>query len=491
MKAQCADARGLPVSTAKPESVRALDRALDAYLGARGDARERLDAVLADDPACVLGHCLDGYLHLLSSKRVAFAGAADALARARAIGRPEQARLTERERSHVDALDAWSRGDFRGAVRHWDAILERAPLDIMALRVSQFLLSYLGESARMRVTVERVLPAWDAGMPGYGYVLGCYAYGLEESGDYTSAEAAGRRAVELNPSDIWAAHAVAHVAEMQGRLGEGLAWIRDAAPHWAHCNNFTLHLRWHEALYHLDLERHDTVLALYDAAVRPSPTDEYLDVTNAVSLLWRLEQAGVDVGARWLELAERARGHLHDHALVFADLHYLMALAAVGDDASVAGLMESCRRFADAGGSTEAAVMADVGLPLAQAVVAHRSGEYGRVVDALMPVRSHVRRIGGSHAQRDLFDQLLIDAALRGARLDVAADLLAERTTRRPRNLWAWTHYAAVLAAQGASGAAAAARRAAALRAAGRMPRLWPCPARRISSRPHRPYLEA
>ena len=206
------------------------------------------------------------------------------------------------------------------------------------------------------------------------------------------------------------------------------------------------------------------MLALYDAAVRPSPTDEYLDVTNAVSLLWRLEQAGVDVGGRWLELAERARDHLHDHALVFADLHYLMALAAVGDHASIAGLMESCRRFADAGGSTEAAVMADVGLPLAQAVVAHRLGEYGRVVDALMPVRSHVRRIGGSHAQRDLFDQLLIDAALRGARLDVAADLLAERTTRRPRNLWAWTHYAAVLAAQGASGAAAAARRADALR---------------------------
>jgi hypothetical protein len=127
-----------------------------------------------------------------------------------------------------------------------------------------------------------------------------------------------------------------------------------------------------------------------------------------------------------------------------------MALAAVGEHD---GFVASCERFgADIG--TEAEVMADVGLPLARAVVAHRRGRYGEVVDMLMPVRTHFRRIGGSHAQRDLFDQLLIDAAWRGRRLDVANDLLAERTRRRPRNIWGWKHYAAVLDARGASGAA-------------------------------------
>ena len=444
LKANFADARGQPVVAATPDSVRGLDAAIDAYLGARSDARARLDAVLGDDPSCVLAHCMDGYLHLLSSKRAGFALAARALDNACAAAGRISA-LAPRERAHVAALDAWSNGDLRGAIHHWDAALDQGPVDILALRVSQFVLSYLGESARMRVTIERALPAWGPQMPGYGYVLGCHAYALEESGDY--------------------AHAVAHVAEMQGRLGDGLTWIRDVAPHWSHCNNFTLHLRWHEALYHLDLDRYDTVLDLYDDEIRRVSTDEYLDVTNAVSLLWRLEQAGVDVGLRWRELADCSRGHQHDHALVFVDLHYLMALAAVNDAHGVGEFLESCEGFARLGEHTEATVMAEVGLPLARAVVAHRRGDYGDVVDLLAPVRDRIKHVGGSHAQRDLFEQLLIDAAWRARRLSIADDLLAERTAKRPRNIWGWSQYARVLDALGASGAAAAAHRADALRA--------------------------
>jgi hypothetical protein len=153
-------------------------------------------------------------------------------------------------------------------------------------------------------------------------------------------------------------------------------------------------------------------------------------------------------------LADCAKNHNRDHALVFADLHYLMALAAVGDHGP---FMTSCEQFAE-GTGTEPAVMSDVGLPLARAVLAHRRGAYDAVVDLLMPVRREFRRIGGSHAQRDLFDQLLIDAAWRGRRLDTATDLLVERTTRRPRNVWGWKHYAAVLDERGASGGAAEAR---------------------------------
>jgi hypothetical protein len=147
-----------------------------------------------------------------------------------------------------------------------------------------------------------------------------------------------------------------------------------------------------------------------------------------------------------------------DHALVFVDLHYVMALAAAGDDTGVERFLSSCERFATAEAATEAAVMADVGLPLARAVVAHRRADYGAVVDALLPVRLRIRRIGASNAQRDLFDQLLIDAAWRSGRLHVAADLLAERTSRRPGNVWGWKHYHSVLVALGSADAVAAAR---------------------------------
>jgi tetratricopeptide (TPR) repeat protein len=452
------DAQDQPIVAASAESACRFDAAVSAYLGARVDTRDRLDALLDSDPSCVLGHCLDGYLHMLSSKRSGFQNASDALRRA-ASAAVNPSSLSARERSHLGALAAWSGGDMRAAVRHWDAVLAEHPRDLVALKVSQFVLSYLGESARMHETVARTLPAWSAAVPGYGFVLGCHAYALEETGDYAAAETMGRRAVDINPSDIWAAHDVAHVTEMQGRLHDGLAWITDVSGHWSMCNNFTFHLRWHEALFELDLERYDRVLELYDREIRPQSSDEYLDVSNAVSLLWRLEQAEVNVGARWLELADRARTHESDHALVFVDLHYLMAIAAVADANAVERFIESCERFSSTDGGTEAAVMTDVGLPLARAVQAHRAGNFDEVVRLLMPVRHRFRQIGGSHAQRDLFDQLLIDAARRSSRLEVAAELLAERTQRRARNIWAWKEYAGVLGAMGAPGAREAGNR--------------------------------
>jgi tetratricopeptide (TPR) repeat protein len=427
------DMNGVEIQAASQETVRLLDDAVTGYARARRDTRDRLAAVLESDPTCIMAHCLDGYFHMLSSKRAGMPRAREALAQATASTSGSE---TRREQLHIAALDAWSRGDMRGAATIWDTVLDEFPRDLIALKVSQFVLSYLGESQGMRERVERVIPSWNDHHPGYGFVLGCYAYAAEEAGDYRQAEEAGRRAVEIDRGDIWAAHAVAHVAEMEGRLQDGIDWIADLAGEWNQCTNFALHLKWHESLYHLELEAHERVLALYDREVRAESTDEYLDVANAVSLLWRLEQADVSVGDRWKELAVRAATHLDDHVLVFVDLHYLMALAASGDERAVAELLTSCERFAGSHQGTEADVMADVGLPLARAVVAHRRGEYTDVVDQLYPVRRRVRRIGASHAQRDLFDQLLIDAAWRGGRLTEARELIEERLRRRPNNLW-------------------------------------------------------
>ena len=428
------DVNGEPVQATSQEAVRLLDDAVTAYAGARRTTRDRLAEALAADPNCVLAHCLDGYLHMLSSKRDSVALARESLGRASvAASRVPSAR---REQLHLAALDAWAGGDMRGAAKIWDAILDEFPRDLIALKVSQFVLSYLGESEGMRERVARVLPSWTADHPGYGFTLGCYAYALEESGDYRQAEDIGRRAVDLDRGDIWAAHAVAHVAEMEGRLQDGIDWISGLSGEWQDCSNFALHLKWHESLYHLELEQHDRVLALYDRDVRAESTDEYLDIANAVSLLWRLEQADVDVGARWRELSIRAESHLDDHALVFVDLHYVMALAAAGNESALRELLGSCERFAATGKGTEAEVMAEVGLPLARAVVAHRGGAYGAAVDHLYPVRRRIKRIGASHAQRDLFEQLLIDAAWRGGRHAEARELLAERLAWRPGNRW-------------------------------------------------------
>jgi len=127
--------------------------------------------------------------------------------------------------------------------------------------------------------------------------------------------------VERNPADLWAVHAVAHVMEMQDRRREGIAWVRESEPRLAECNNFGYHLWWHLALFHLELEEVESVLQLYDERMRVDLSDEYLDICNATSMLWRLEERGVDVGDRWNELAERCEARTSEHQMVFPDVH--------------------------------------------------------------------------------------------------------------------------------------------------------------------------
>jgi hypothetical protein len=129
----------------------------------------------------------------------------------------------------VAALWAWSGGDLLTAGAHWEAILLDYPTDILALRLQHFATFWTGNSVALRDGMARALPAWDERTPGYSYVLGMYAFGLEEAGEYAMAEARGKHAVELNPDDLWAIHAVAHVLEMQGRCARAF-WRMVKAP---------------------------------------------------------------------------------------------------------------------------------------------------------------------------------------------------------------------------------------------------------------------
>jgi hypothetical protein len=256
-------------------------------------------------------------------------------------------------------------------------------------------------------------------------VLGCHAFALEENGDYLAAGRIGRRAVQLAPRDAWGRHAVAHVLEMTGDTGGGLAWLQDSAT-WEHCNNFGFHMWWHLSLFELERGHVGEVLRLYDERIRAERSDDFRDISNAASLLARLEFEGVDVGRRWDELAVISSARIDDHCTIFADLHYLLALAGAGRSDGAAALAASLTDHADETSET-GQIAREIGVALADAVIAFHDGRHGAVVDRLMPVRSRIRRIGGSDAQRDVFEQMLIESATRAGRHGVAVRLLSER----------------------------------------------------------------
>src|SRR6476646_9183374 len=224
------DARGNKVTAASAAAAAHLDETVRAYLGFRGDTGDRLTAVLAADPDCAMAHCLRGYFMMLFGQRAMVPRARRSLeAATQAAG---SSGATEREAAHLAALAVWVAGDFAGATSRWEALTAQYPRDLLALKLSQYGFFYAGESERMRDIVARALPHWDPADPDYGFVLGCHAFGLEETGEYAAAERAGRDAVALNPADIWAAHAVSHVFEMEGRPREGAAWVDGLEANW-------------------------------------------------------------------------------------------------------------------------------------------------------------------------------------------------------------------------------------------------------------------
>ena len=453
------DSHGLTYTAAAPDSVARFETLIHAFMGFRREMMKQLAALLEADPEMPMANCAKGYFMKMSGASQLTPIANEQLALVDAMA--AAGRLNPREGKHHQALGQWCAGDMDGATETWERILLEYPLDGLALRLAHFTHFYSGDGRKIRDSMARALPQWPEDHPCYGFLLGMYGFGLEESGDYAAAERYGRRAVEINPEDAWSVHSVAHCLEMTGRCAEGIEFSRALEPSWSKVNNFRYHLHWHRGLYHLERGEFAEVLELYDTQFgRDVDTPYYLDMVNATSMLWRLEMFGVDVGERWQVLAEIARKRIADDELIFVSLHYLMALVSAGGEADIEAMMAHLEDWA-ARPTTQGRITARVGLELARGMRELRRGNHDRAVKAIYPIRYEMDPLGGSHAQRDVFWMMLSDAAARGRDPRLAVSLFAERTALKPHSAWGWEHYADSLGAAGQGGRAEAARQTA------------------------------
>ncbi|MEM7543181.1 MAG: hypothetical protein AAF384_16580, partial [Pseudomonadota bacterium] len=235
----------------------------------------------------------------------------------------------------------------------------------------------------------------------------------------------------------------------QGRLDEGITLLDRDPAEWADRNPFQGHNWWHLALFELEKGNHDRVLEIYDQLVITSNTEFFLDIQNGASLLKRLELQGVDVGERWDGLVEYAEKQIGDHVLSFTDLHSCVALAAVKNTDALERYVVSLESFAATPDNYSASITGDYVLPICKGVIAFENGEYEQAVEHLWPLRDQWSPIGGSHAQRDIFTQILIDATINAKQFDRAQTLLSQRLTIRPNSVGGWKKYAEVQNALG------------------------------------------
>jgi hypothetical protein len=423
------DPRGNPVSTQSAESLAATERALQKMMSFYGSPVDDLTAAAAADPNWPLPLLMHaGFLLSLTEPSVT-TEARTLLDRAE----PMIGRANHRERDHLVALHTLLAGDWHGACREWEALLLQHPRDALALQWAHLFDFYRGDSVNLRQRVARVLPEWGPGDSLYPFVLGQYAFGLEECQLYAEAEAAGRRALSGTAKVPWAIHAVAHVMEMQGRHVEGSAWMAQWHGDWAEGNGFSGHLGWHHALFALESLDTTGALGLFDQHLHSAPEQITLQRLDASALLWRLHLLGTPVGSRWAVLA--AGWDLSEHAAgayPFNDLHALLALIGTGDLTRAQAWAKQVALHAERSGGSNRAVARDVGTPLMRGMLAFAQNRFDEAIETLYPVRALASRFGGSHAQRDLLDQTLLAAAARSTDKSVGRALLNERRLAKP-----------------------------------------------------------
>ncbi|WP_341528181.1 tetratricopeptide repeat protein [Nostoc sp. UHCC 0302] len=398
------DAKGLEITTDSPEAIAAINRFTDQALSYGKDAEAVILEAVAADPTCTMVNAYAAAHFLTQENAVAWKQAKPYLQTAQ----QHLAQISEREQLYVQAIAAWAEGAIDQAIALHEEIALKYPRDLISVQQGQYHYFYLGDKENLLKIAQKVLPANQENH----YIYGMVAFGLEQCHQFEQAEAMGRMATTMNRHDPWVHHAIAHVMETQRRFDEGIAWMESFADTWENCNSMLYtHNWWHIALYYLEQGNAEKVLALYDKHVwgradQESPKDQ----VGAIALLIRLELRGFDVGNRWQDLSTYLLPRLHEHALPFQDLHYIYALARAERSDWLNQMQQSMHKHALCVNSFLRRNWLEVAIPAARGMVFHANGEYLRAIAQLKPILPRMHQIGGSNAQRVLFEEIYLNA---------------------------------------------------------------------------------
>ena len=440
------DCLGNPITDTDPALVRGIDDFIEGFLAYQTRAVTILERIESHPDSC-LGNAYAGFLYMFLESPQAPALARPFAERALAgAGLP-------RERANAQVLAAWVAGDIPRAIRLAEEAVRQWPGDLALLKLGQYHLFNLGDAAGMlRMALHALPQGQDA-----PWLHGMIAFGYEQCHLLDQAEAAARRALQIVPSDPWAHHALAHVMLTQGRVDEGIAFLESVSGSWQGLNSFMVtHNWWHLALFYLSRDRGADVLALYDTRIWGLEKDYSQDQVGAVSLLARLEFAGVDVGVRWHDVAEHVARRGADTTAPFLTLQYLYALERARRP-EAARLMQAIAARAEAP-SHDRTAWAEVALLAAQGIAAHARGDSALAARLLGRALPRMREIGGSHAQRDFFEQIHLDALIRAGDWSAAQQVLELRRVHDPDGIPLNRQLAQVYDAAGLPAEAARAR---------------------------------
>lgn len=439
---------GLPMSTTSNEACKLFDASLTQSCGmynepSVGGIENSIKQMLASDPDFVMGHVLNNNLQLGGSEKPLHLNPnlQAKITHLNSLKEKLQS-ITERERRHIDATNLFAQGRRYEAIQTWEDILIDYPTDMMAVRQAFLGMINMGLAQENKDILTRILPYYDVNTPGYSTVLGWQAFCLEENNLYDLAEKTARKSLELERCETYASHTLAHVYLMQGMHDKGIEFMLSTENDWNKCAFLACHNYWHVGLFHAEKGDFDSALEIFDTqvGVRTQKSKSDFNFTDASHLLYRLRLEGVNVGQRWSVLNETSDTYMFQHGIMFTEAH-LFLKNACGDDKSVREKqLQSLKEYIkDSGTWDNKSIAKEVGIPLCEGILAFENGEYQRAVEILYPLRYNVMKIGGSNAQRDVFNQILINATLKSTdpkHHKLGRMLLSERQVAKMSDSW-------------------------------------------------------
>ncbi|KFG67308.1 tetratricopeptide repeat protein [Microvirga sp. BSC39] len=422
------DSRGLPLSTTSDIAAERYRHGVDLLLSAWPGAAEVLEEAIAADPDFALAHAARARLHAIRSE----------LAKAKArIATAEEIvarRGTERERSHVTVLSLAINGLSAQALERALAHADAWPRDVLILSLplgafGLFAFSGMAGHDQARVDLcERHARHFDA---DDWWFLTYRGWSHAENGNVAHGRALTQRGYDLRRNNANAAHALSHALYEGGAHDEAERLIADWLPGYDRTGVLHGHIAWHSALGALERGDPEGALAIYADHIQPSVTAgmPVNVVSDTASFLWRLKAYGHTVPAGlWEDAAAYSEKYFQKAGFAFADVHMALLAAATGDKAAVEERVKALMALVEAGALPAGPVVPAI----CRAALAFADEDYAACARILEPVAAEVVRIGGSGAQREMIEDMLLLALMRSGEAVKAGQLLDRRLHRRP-----------------------------------------------------------
>ena len=415
----------LPMNTNSNEASKLYDICLSQLAGYYenhqfGGLSGSLSKMINSDPNFILGHCLKNGIEFLGTN---FTPTSDTyqLSINDLILKSEKLsnELTLREKFHVRAIEHLAKGDIPESVRIWEDILVDHPTDMMAIRMSASAYFYLGDSIQIRDSIARILPSWNKSIPLFNYLYGYYAFGLTQTKELEKAEKYAKIGLELNRQDGWACHAIAHVNEYASTPDNGIDFLLKNEKDWINCDFISGHNYWHLSLFYLEKQEYEKVVDILESVESFFNPKMTIDMINVSSLLIRLKLDGYNdneyLKNKFNDLKKKFGDRIDHHGYIYSDFHMALIYAISGTEQEKAKYLESFERFINNFSVSDflTSLNDNLGRKIFRALFYYGEKKFDQAVDILFPIRYELKKIGGSNAQRDIFNLILIDCCFR------------------------------------------------------------------------------